>query len=33
LMKSRPRRVVKDLVNGVLNLSRLGDTLKVYAVR
>jgi SAM-dependent methyltransferase len=33
LMKSRPRRVVKDMVNGVLNLSRLGDTLKIYAVK
>ena len=33
LMKSRPRRIVKDVVNGVLNLSRLGDTLKIYATR
>ena len=33
LMKSRPRRVVKDMVNSVLNLSRLGDTLKIYAVK
>ena len=33
LMKSRPRRILKDLVNGALNITRLGDTLKVYAVR
>jgi SAM-dependent methyltransferase len=33
LMKSRSRRAVKDLVNGALNITRLGDTLKVYAVR
>jgi SAM-dependent methyltransferase len=33
LLKSRPRRVVKDLANGVLNISRLGDTLKVFATR
>jgi len=33
LMKSRPRRVVKDVVNGMLSISRLGDTLKVFAVR
>jgi hypothetical protein len=33
LMKSRPRRVLKDLVNGVLNITRLGDTLKIYAIR
>ena len=33
LMKSRSRRAVKDLINGMLNLSRLGDSLKVYAVR
>jgi len=33
MMKSRPRRLVKDVVNSVLNLSRLGDTLKIYAVR
>jgi SAM-dependent methyltransferase len=33
LMKSRPRRVLKDLVNGVLNISRLGDTLKIFATR
>jgi len=33
LMKSRPRKIVKDVVNGVLNISRLGDNLKVFAVR
>ena len=33
LMKSRPRRVVKDVVNSMLNVSRLGDSLKVFAVR
>jgi SAM-dependent methyltransferase len=33
LMKSRPRRALKDLVNGVLNISRLGDTLKIFATR
>ena len=33
LMKSRPRRVLKDLANGALNITRLGDTLKIYAIR
>lgn len=33
LMKSRPRRVVKDILNGALNISRLGDSLKVFATR
>ena len=33
LMKSRPRRVMKDIINGCLNVSRLGDSLKVFAVR
>jgi ubiquinone/menaquinone biosynthesis C-methylase UbiE len=33
LMKSRPRRIAKDVVNSMLNVSRLGDTLKVFAVR
>ncbi len=33
LMKSRPRRMVKDLVNSALNVTRLGDTLKIYAIR
>ena len=33
LMKSRPRRAIKDLINGALNITRLGDTLKIYAVR
>ncbi len=33
LMKSRPRRAVKDIINGCLNVSRLGDSLKVFAVR
>jgi hypothetical protein len=33
LMKSRPRRAVKNLLNGILNISRLGDSLKVSAVR
>jgi cyclopropane fatty-acyl-phospholipid synthase-like methyltransferase len=33
LMKNRPRRIAKDVVNSMLNVSRLGDTLKVFAVR
>jgi hypothetical protein len=33
LMKSRSRRALKDLVNGALNITRLGDTLKIYAIR
>jgi SAM-dependent methyltransferase len=33
LMKSRPRRIVKDILNGALNISRLGDSLKVFATR
>jgi SAM-dependent methyltransferase len=33
LMKSRPRRMLRDLVNGVLNISRLGDTLKIFATK
>ena len=33
LMKSRSRRVVKDVINGMLNVSRLGDSLKVFAIR
>jgi SAM-dependent methyltransferase len=33
LMKSRSRRALKSTVNGFLNLSRLGDSMKVYAVR
>jgi ubiquinone/menaquinone biosynthesis C-methylase UbiE len=33
LMKSRPRRALKDIVNSVLNISRLGDSLKVFATR
>lgn len=33
LMKSRSRRVVKDVINGVLNISRLGDSLKIFAER
>jgi hypothetical protein len=33
LMKSRSRRVVKDVINGMLNVSRLGDSLKIYATR
>ena len=33
LMKSRPRRVVKEIANGLLNISRLGDSLKVFATR
>lgn len=33
LMKSRSRRALKNTVNSFLNLSRLGDTLKVFAVR
>ena len=33
MMKSRSRRALKNTVNGFLNLSRLGDSLKVFAVR
>jgi hypothetical protein len=33
LMKSRSRRALKNTVNGLLNLSRLGDSLKVFAVK
>jgi len=33
LMSSRPRRAIKDIVNGMLNVSRLGDSLKVFATR
>lgn len=33
LTKSRPRRAVKNILNGMLNVSRLGDSLKVFAVR
>src|ERR1700741_936127 len=33
LMKSRSRRALKDLVNVGLNITRLGDTLKIYAVK
>lgn len=33
LMKSRSRRVIKDVINGMLNVSRLGDSLKVFAIR
>lgn len=33
LMKSRPRRMLKDLVNSALNITRLGDSLKIYAIR
>jgi ubiquinone/menaquinone biosynthesis C-methylase UbiE len=33
LMKSRSRRVVKDVLNGLLNISRLGDSLKIFAIR
>jgi SAM-dependent methyltransferase len=33
LMKSRSRRVLKNVLNGVLNISRLGDSLKVFATR
>ena len=33
LMKSRSRRVLKNTVNSLLNLSRLGDSMKVFAVR
>ena len=32
-MKSRPRRALKNILNGVLNASRLGDSLKVFATR
>ncbi|HEX2268673.1 MAG TPA: class I SAM-dependent methyltransferase [Pyrinomonadaceae bacterium] len=33
MMKSRSRRALKNTVNGLLNLSRLGDSLKVFAIR
>ena len=33
LMKSRSRRALKNTVNSFLNLSRLGDSMKVFAVR
>ena len=33
LMKSRPRRAVKEIANGLLNITRMGDSLKVFAVR
>ena len=33
LMKNRSRRAVKDVVNGMLSISRLGDSLKIFAVR
>ena len=33
LMKSRSRRAFKNTVNSFLNLSRLGDSMKVFAVR
>ena len=33
MMQSRSRRVLKNTVNSLLNLSRLGDSLKVFAVR
>lgn len=33
LLKSRPRRALKNIINGVLNLTRLGDSLKVFATR
>jgi SAM-dependent methyltransferase len=33
MMKSRSRRALKSTVNGFLNLSRLGDSMKVFAVR
>ena len=33
LMKSRSRRVIKDILNSLLNTTRLGDSLKIFAVR
>jgi 2-polyprenyl-6-hydroxyphenyl methylase/3-demethylubiquinone-9 3-methyltransferase len=33
LMKSGPRRTVKNLLNGLLRLSHLGDSLKIWAER
>ena len=33
LMKNRSRRVVKDVINGMLTVSHLGDSLKVFAIR
>lgn len=33
MTKSRSRKVLKNTVNGLLNLSRLGDSLKVFAIR
>ena len=32
-MKSRSRRALKNVLNGVLNISRLGDSLKVFATK
>jgi len=33
LMKSGPRRTVKNILNGLLRLSHLGDSLKIKAER
>lgn len=33
LLKSRPRRALKDFMNGLLRLSHLGDSLKIRAER
>jgi len=33
LVSSAPRRAVKDVVNGLLRVSRLGDSLKIWAER
>jgi len=33
MMQSRSRRALKNTVNGLLNLSKLGDSLKVFAVK
>ena len=33
MMKSRSRRALKSTVNSFLNLSRLGDSMKVFAIR
>ena len=32
-MKSRSRRALKNILNGILNATRLGDSLKVFATR
>jgi SAM-dependent methyltransferase len=33
MSRSRPRQALRQLINGMLNISRLGDSLKIWAVR